>query len=161
MSTRRAFFPLIVALLVGCSADTQEPGFFTLRRWPMNVPGMMDPFEPVVDVEGGEAVPEQGWSICGKIFYCCYEIRCEDGKRSTSYDFPVCPARWRRPETREEAWRIWDGLVTATMANKSKTTYPICVKETAICYDHTHGRGVCFNYPNRGTEWQLLRLFDR
>ena len=60
---------IVLVLFAGCA--TVNPGeeiVHSLRRWPMDVPSdRNDDVEPVT------------WTVCGKVYYCCMEMRCEDG----------------------------------------------------------------------------------
>ena len=162
MITRRAFIPLIVVLLVGCSADTAGT-YHSLRRWPMDVPGMMGNHEPASASENGEvtlvsasenseATPTTEM-MCGTVFWCCYRIGCpvaelKKGQVWSNYDFPICPAASKRPSTRHEAWHIWLPRVIDVLYYANGETRSQCVIQEATCSYEPQGRGICWNWPN-------------
>lgn len=151
MSTHRAVVPLVVALLVGCSADTAGT-HHSLRRWPMDVPGMMGTYTPVSASESSEATPTSE-AMCGKVFWCCYRVGCPVAKLNIGmvrsfYDFPICPAMHGRPSTRHEAWHIWLPRVINVLHYANGETRSQCVIQEATCSYEPQGSGICWTWPN-------------
>lgn len=151
MSTRRAFFPVVVALLAGCSADTTGT-YRSLRRWPMDVPGMMGTYTPASASEDSEATPTTDM-MCGTVFWCCYRIGCPVAKLNKGYvralsDVPICPAASKRPSTRHEAWHMWQPRVIDALYYANGETRSQCVIQEATCSYEPQGRGICWTWPN-------------
>lgn len=85
---------------------------------------------------------------CGKVWWCCWEMRCENGLADNIYDINVCPAAYAQPKTREGAFKAWQGHVAAKLEtlrkdNKGST----CWVRAENCYEALHGKP-CGNWPN-------------
>jgi hypothetical protein len=95
----------------------------------------------------GEMPDQQTPTICGNLYFCCLQIRCENGTKFNAPESPICPKQRGYDNTRSGAWTAWQVHVKVTL-KEFKAKNGVCWIQAASCYDSPVPPGVCGNYPN-------------
>jgi hypothetical protein len=114
---------------------------------------------PEADILGGElrsmdtsasldaAAPETDF-LCGKVWWCCWEMRCENGAADDKQDFNICPASYAQPKTREGAFKAWTTHLLPQLETLRKNNKgAVCWVRAENCYEELHGKP-CGHWPN-------------
>lgn len=115
--------------LAGCKG---EPVLYaqSLRAWPVR-----DEAEPTSE------------SLCGTLFYCGYNIRCEDGVINKIYDSWICPKVFKLENSRAAVWAYWQPRVRSVLLELDSQNHGLCWIREANCYAEPRGEPYG-NYPN-------------
>jgi hypothetical protein len=136
-----------------CSCDAEDDAQRSCVEAPPKKPSLpvcgseADTGEGFCMTPPGEMPDQQTQHQCGNVYWCCSSLRCENGAKLDTYDFPICGRDYGQDDTRAGAWKGYQGHLLFHFEQLKKEN-GLCWIREASCYAKPTGVRICGNYPN-------------